>query len=71
MNHAWAEVGSMMASHMKGVTAETLSKVWNIDHNMAEQTLNVTTQLNRIGEDFNLAYNLGTNDQMLCYRRIK
>ena len=38
---------------------------------MAEMTLQVTTQFNQNGENTSSARNLGTNDQMLRYRRIK
>ena len=70
-NNAWAKVGSTTAGHPKGATAEILSKIWSIYHVMAARTLKVTTQLNRIGENSDLAQDLGTNDQMLQYRRIK
>ena len=37
---------------------------------MSEETLRVTSQLNRHGENTSLARNLGTNDRMLRYWRI-
>ena len=42
-----------------------------IPFNMAEETLRVMSQLNRHGENTSLARNLGTNDRMMRYRRIK
>ena len=65
------EIGSTIAGQPKGVTPELLSKIWKIPFKMAEETLRVTSQLNRNGENTYLARNLGTNDRMLRYRRIK
>ena len=42
-----AEIGSTTAGHPKGVTAEMISKIWTIPHDMAEKTLRVMSQLNR------------------------
>ena len=66
-----AEIGSTTAGQPKGVMPELLSKIWTIPFNMAEETLQVTSQLNRHGENTSLARNLGTNDRMMRYRRIK
>ena len=66
-----AEIGSMTAGQPKGVMPELLSKIWTIPFNMAEETLRVTSQVNRHGENKYLARNLGTNDRMLRYRRIR
>ena len=60
-----AEIGSTTASQPKGVTPELLSKIWTIPFKMAEETLRVTSQLNRHGENTSLARNLGTNNRML------
>ena len=38
---------------------------------MAEKTLQVTTQLNQNGENNSLDRNMGMNDCMLIYRRLK
>ena len=56
-NRAWVKVGSTTVSHPNGVTAEMLSKIWSIDHAMAARTLKMTTQLNRIDENFDLVRN--------------
>ena len=37
----------------KGVTAEQLSKVWRVSNEVAQQTLEVTTQLNKQHADSN------------------
>ena len=66
-----AEIGSATAGQPKGVTQELLSKIWTIPFKMAEETLRVTSQLNRHGKNTSLESNLGTNDRMLRYRRIK
>ena len=66
-----AEIVSTTAGQPKGVTPELLSKIWTIPFKMAEETLRVTSQLNRHGENTSLARNLGTNDRMLRYQRIK
>ena len=66
-----AEIGSTIAGQPKGFTPELLSKIWTIPFKMAEETLQVTSQLNRHGENTSLARNLGSNDRMLRYRRIK
>ena len=67
----WDEIGSTTAGQAKGVTPELLSKIWTIPFKMAEETLRVTSQLNRHGKNTSLARNLGTNDRMLRYRRIR
>ena len=66
-----AGIGSTTACQPKGVTPELLSKIWATPFKMAEETLRVTSQLNRHGENTSLAINLGTNDRMLRYWRIK
>ena len=71
VNESCTSVGVTTAVHPRGVTVEMLSKIWSIDTKMTERTLQVTTQLNRNGENTSLASNLGTNDRMLRYRRIR
>ena len=48
-----------------------LPNIWSIDHKISEKTLQVTTQLNHNIENTSLARNMGTNNCMLRYRRIK
>ena len=71
VSESWTPVGVTTAGHPRGMTAEMLSKTWSIDTKMAERILQVTTQLNRNWENTSLARNLGTNDRMLRYRRVK
>ena len=52
-----AEMGSTTAGQPKGVTPELLSKFWLIPFKMAEETLRVTSQLNRHVENTSLARN--------------
>ena len=68
---AWTEIGSTTYGGPKGVTADMLSKIWTISHEMAVKTIELTSQLNREGENTSFARTLGTNDRMLRYRRIK
>ena len=71
VSESWTSVGVTTAGHPRGVTADMLSKIWSIDTKMVERTIQVTTQLNLIGENTSLASNIGTNDRMLRYRRIR
>ena len=71
VSELWTSMGVTTAGHPRGMTAEMFSKIWLIDTKMAERKLQVTTQLNQNGENNSLARNLGTNDRMLIYRRIK
>ena len=66
-----ASVGATSASKPRGVTAETLSKIWRIDYETAARTLKVTTQLNHQGGNETLSRHFGTNDRMLRYKRIQ
>ena len=58
---AWNEIGSTTAGGSKGVTADMLSKIWTIPHEMAVKTIVLTSQLNREGKNTYLARNLETN----------
>ena len=68
---AWTEIGYTTACGPKGFTADILSNIWTISHEMAVKTIALMSQLNRERENTSLATNLGTNDRMLRYRRIK
>ena len=52
----------------KGITAEQLSKVWRVSNEVAQQTLDVTKQLNRQDYDSTLSRRFSTNDCMLSYK---
>ena len=71
ISESWENVNSTSAKNPKRVTMEIISKIWSIDHKMAEKTLQVTNKLNWNREDTSLDRNLGTNDRMLIYRRIE
>ena len=71
ISELWLNINTTSAGHPKWVTAEILSKIWPIDTNMDEKTLQVNTQLNQNGENTSLARNMGINDRMFRYRRIK
>ena len=71
ISESWENVNATSAKNPKRVTMEIISKIWSIDHKMAEKTLQVTNKLNWNREDTSLDRNLGTNDRMLIYIRIK
>ena len=58
------------AQKPKGVSAETLSKIWRIDLETAKKTLEVTTQACNRTENPAFTRNYSTNDWMLRYKRI-
>jgi hypothetical protein len=63
-------VYSADAHHTRGVTAEHLSKVWQIYLPTAERTIDNTSQRCVRAEEFHLSRNYSTNDRMLWYKRI-
>ncbi|KAL7503301.1 hypothetical protein ACHAXN_002533 [Cyclotella atomus] len=65
------EAAAAHAEISKDVTKEMLAKVLQISEDEARRTLEVTTQLNRQGADTALLRWAGTNDRMLCYKRIQ
>ena len=62
---------SSIASRPRGVTPEHLSKIWCISHEDAKRMIDMTTQTSVRTQDPTLSRNYGTNDCMLCYRRIQ
>ena len=62
---AMANLGATSASKPRGITAETLAKIWRIDYETAARTLKVTTQLNHQGGNESLSRRFGTNDRQL------
>ena len=64
------EIDAATASKPKGITAQFLSKIWNIKPDLAARTLDQTTQLQRQGGDNDLSRLFSTNDRMLRYKRI-
>ena len=63
-------VGGIQAGKPTGVSSEFLSKIWHISPELAEKTLQQTSQLYRHGQDNILSKRYPTNDRMLRYRRI-
>ena len=61
---------STAASRARGVSSEHLSKVWRIDKNTADRTLECTTQLKKQDCEGDVSRNFSTNDRMLRYKRI-
>lgn len=61
---------STTADASRGVTPAHLSKVWRIDHETAERTINATSQRCVRTESNHLSRNYSTNDRMLRYKRI-
>ena len=66
-----ASIASYKASRAKGVTPETLSKLWNISLPLASDAIEKNTQLKRYNAENSLSRNFSTNDRMLRYRRIQ
>eukprot|EP00980_Cylindrotheca_fusiformis_P019051 scaffold6423_cov89-Cylindrotheca_fusiformis.AAC.1 len=58
------------AGKPRTVDASKLSKIWKIDYDTAQRTLDATSQLNTRTDNANLSRNYGTNDRMLRYKRI-
>ena len=54
----------------KGISPETLSKVWRIDLETAKRTIDVTSQNCMRTSNPNFTRNYSTNDRMLRYKRI-
>ena len=63
-------VSAAHARPRKGVDASHLSKVWRIDVDTAQRTLDVTTQGSVRRDNPVLSRNYSTNDRMLRYPRI-
>ena len=60
-----------MATGAKGVGAHHLSKVWQISHEDAQRTRDVTSQHGNHPVNPQLSKNYGTNDRTLRYKIIK
>ena len=63
-------VSAAHAGRSKGVDPAHLLKMWKIDLKAAERTLEVVLQKNKCTGNPTLSRNYGTNDRMLCYKRI-
>ena len=61
-------VSSTSANPSRGVDAKHLAKIWRIDLEKAEKTIELTTQRLSRSEGNRLSRNYGTSDRMLRYR---
>ena len=64
-------IGAAHELRSRGIDASHLSKVWRIDFETAKRTLDITTQHSQRTDNPALTTHVLTNDQMLCYRRVK
>ena len=60
-------IGATIQSKPKGITPDALMKVWQIDWDAAERTLNCTTQLKKQDTAAGISRRFSTNDRMLRY----
>ena len=63
-------ISATHASKPKGTDAAHLSKIWRIDLEAAECTLDITSQNFKQTDDPKLSRNYGTNNRMLRCKRI-
>ena len=70
LNFYLANVSAATNLRSKGVSSDHLTKIWSIDKEAAERTINYTTQLRKHDTDGGLSRHFSTNDQMLRYKRI-
>ena len=66
-----AEIASTQASRSKGVTKETLSKIWLVSEDLAQGAIDKNTQLVRHSEENTLSRQYSTNDRMLRYKKLQ
>ena len=64
------QAGAAHAKPYRDINAEQLSKVWRIDLETAEKTLNIVSQNCARTGDPSMVRNYSTNDRMLRYKRI-
>lgn len=65
-----ATLAALQAGNLRGVSAEHLSKIWRLPHDLAERTLGCTSQLIRQDANSKLSRNFVTNDRQARYRRL-
>ena len=70
-SESWASVSSTNVIQTRGVSYETLSKIWKIEHATDDRDLDITEHLNLCGPNAYMLLNLGNNSLMLRYKRIK
>ena len=64
-------IEATIQSKRKGITPDALMKVWKINWDAAERTLNCTTQLKKQDAATGISQRFSTNDRMLRYRQIR
>ena len=69
-NIDFASDSSAQAGNLKTISADFLSKIWNIDNSTATMVLDQNTQLNHQGTNNDLPGQVLTNDRMLQYKRV-
>ena len=70
----WKQTGIWPVRHtpvQENISADQLSKVWKIDRNSAQRTLDVTSQHYKRKLNPALSINYPTGDRMLRYKRLK
>ena len=65
----FSSVSSAQAGKPKTISADFLSKIWNIDNSTATKVLYQNKKLNRQGANNDLSRQFSTNDRMLRYKR--
>ena len=66
----FASVYFAQSGKPKTISADFLSKIWNIDNSTANKVVEQNTRLNRQGANNHLSRQFLTNDWMLWYKRI-
>ena len=70
-NIFYPKIGSLLASRPTTISAEHLSKIWQIKPEVASKAIAQNSHLYRQGMDTELSKRLSTNDRMLRSRRIR
>ena len=70
VQEAAATFASLRAGNSRGISAESLAKVWRINQQDAERTLNSTTQRHQQNLNTTLSRQFGTNDCQVRYNRL-
>ena len=71
VNTIRSTIGAIQATRGKRVSKDHLSKIWVIPQDLANSSINQTTQLFRHHADKNISRQFSTNDSMLQYKRIQ
>ena len=65
------ESSASHADKPKGITTEQLSKVWRVSNEVAQQTLDMTTQLNKQDSNSTISNCFSKNYRTLRYKRLE